>query len=519
MSASKEKKLRKEARAAGTDKKAIAAAEQAKAKLNTRRKRIAGIIAGALLLILLCLPNLPVFYTGTTAVRVGDETFSPAELSYFYATEYYKFANTYGQYAAYLGLDTSAGIQGLAAQQFSEDESWRDYFMDIAVNNLVELKVFGDYAEENGIVLEEAEIAALDSSIEETRAAAKAYGFANLKAFFEYNYGKGVSEKVVRAAGIATALNVAAREHLAENFSFTQEELDEYYDSLNGNYDRFSYSYYLVSAEKVESTGEDGQSVSAPTEKTMAAAKIQADEILAAYSELEGDDYNALLTEAASSIIEGASVTENSDTLGSSLPADYADFLKYSGRKAGDIAVLENTGGTGYYVVVFEGRSVNNYNVINVRHILIMAEADGNGEYSEEALAAAKVRAEELYAQWQAGEATEESFAALANEYSEDGGSNTRGGLYENVAKGQMVEEFDAFCFDPARKSGDSGIVYGSSGSYAGYHIMYFVGEGDLYRNILALNDLRGNAVSEWLAEKTAGLKPEISFFARFAGK
>ena len=38
-----------------------------------------------------------------------------------------------------------------------------------------------------------------------------------------------------------------------------------------------------------------------------------------------------------------------------------------------------------------------------------------------------------------------------------------------------MVPEFDAWCFDPARKPGDSGIVK----SQFGYHIMYFVGQKD----------------------------------------
>ena len=120
------------------------------------------------------------------------------------------------------------------------------------------------------------------------------------------------------------------------------------------------------------------------------------------------------------------------------------------------------------------------YPTIAVRHILTMGEPDENGTYTDEAKEAAKAKAEEIYHEWLSGEATEESFAALAEQYSEDGGSNTRGGLYDDVEKGQMVPEFDAFCFDESRQPGDTGIVYGESGSYAGYHVMYFVGEGNL---------------------------------------
>ncbi len=120
------------------------------------------------------------------------------------------------------------------------------------------------------------------------------------------------------------------------------------------------------------------------------------------------------------------------------------------------------------------------YPTIAVRHILVKAEADDEGKYTDEAKEAARARAEEILAEWQGGEATEESFAALAEQYSEDGGSNTNGGLYDSVSQGQMVKEFDEFCFDAGRAPGDTGIVYGESGSYAGYHVMYFVGEGSL---------------------------------------
>ena len=82
-------------------------------------------------------------------------------------------------------------------------------------------------------------------------------------------------------------------------------------------------------------------------------------------------------------------------------------------------------------------------------------------------------KAEEILASW---DGTEDGFAALANEYSKDGGSNTNGGLYEDVLPGQMVTAFNDWCFDETRASGDTGIVQ----SDYGYHIMYYVGQGDL---------------------------------------
>ncbi len=141
------------------------------------------------------------------------------------------------------------------------------------------------------------------------------------------------------------------------------------------------------------------------------------------------------------------------------------------------------------------------YPTVAVRHILVQAEANEAGEYTDEAKEAAKDRAEEIFAEWQSGEATEESFAALAEQYSEDGGSSANGGLYDSVSQGQMVEEFDSFCFDESRKPGDTGIVYGESGNYAGYHVMYFVGEGNLENGRTTLLNEKMDELLSSLAE------------------
>ena len=113
---------------------------------------------------------------------------------------------------------------------------------------------------------------------------------------------------------------------------------------------------------------------------------------------------------------------------------------------------------------------------VDVRHILVFPEgADSSTirteEFSEEAWAAGEQKAQEILELYLAGDMTEDSFAALANEHSGDGGSNTNGGLYTDVMQGDMVEAFDAWCFDAARQTGDVEIVK----TEFGYHVMYFV--------------------------------------------
>lgn len=124
-----------------------------------------------------------------------------------------------------------------------------------------------------------------------------------------------------------------------------------------------------------------------------------------------------------------------------------------------------------------EGGLTREDKYVNIRHILVFPEgADSSTIYtdtfSDEAWAVGEANANAILEQWLAGEATEDTFAELANEHSQDPGSNTAGGLYTEVAQGDMVEAFDSWCFDEARQVGDYGIVK----TELGYHIMYFSG-------------------------------------------
>ena len=119
---------------------------------------------------------------------------------------------------------------------------------------------------------------------------------------------------------------------------------------------------------------------------------------------------------------------------------------------------------------------------VDVRHILIMVEGgttdeEGNTTYSDEEWETCRAEAQAILDEWLAGEATEDTFAALANEKSEDSGSNTVGGLYENVYVDQMVPEFNDWCFDEARAYGDYALVR----TDYGYHVMFFSAQRDIW--------------------------------------
>ncbi len=114
-------------------------------------------------------------------------------------------------------------------------------------------------------------------------------------------------------------------------------------------------------------------------------------------------------------------------------------------------------------------------NNVNIRHILIQPEGEkgADGTYSEDAWAAAEAEANRIYALWQENQ-TEDNFSELAKTYSKDSNASD-GGIYEGLIPGKTVTEFNDWCFDAARKAGDTGIVR----TTYGYHIMYFCGTDD----------------------------------------
>ena len=136
---------------------------------------------------------------------------------------------------------------------------------------------------------------------------------------------------------------------------------------------------------------------------------------------------------------------------------------------------------------------------VGVRHILICPEKtkDENGKetVTEEAWETCRKEAQALLDSFLAGkDVTEEVFAELAKAHTEDTGSKNNGGLYDQFFRNEMVQEFEDWSFDAARKYGDTGLVK----SIHGYHIMYFI-EGEAQWHYYADGQLRSEACYELL--------------------
>ncbi len=489
MSASKDKINRKQLREAGQDKHLLA---QQQAEAERRKSRTKYILIGVAVVLLFAFiftynSSLPSRYL--TGATIDGREYSVAELNYYYASSYQTFYSTYGQYIQYgLFFDTS---KSLADQDYSEDQTWREYFLEQALANMKQVQALCDAGEAAGFELPEEYQTQYDEAISSLETSWQTNGYSSLAQFLNMVYGKGVDEDLVKQEMYRGIYASAYAEYVYDSYEYTPEELSAYYTENADKFDFITYATYTVIPEE----DDDGSSKTAM--ETMVA-------------ELDGTDEDSFAAYVSENY-DGDEIS-TSTTQGESLSESYSEWLLDSARKAGDCTLIETDSDT-LYAVMFLGRENNQYATRSFRHILIKAaDEDGDDVTSAEEIQAAVERAEEIYEEWKAGDATEDSFAELANEYSDDTGSNTTGGLYEDVYKNQMVPPVNDWLF-AAAEPGETGVVeYNEGGSYSGGHVLYYVGESDeTYADELADTDMRSTAANEWVEELTGAMTATLS--------
>lgn len=195
----------------------------------------------------------------------------------------------------------------------------------------------------------------------------------------------------------------------------------------------------------------------------------------------EAEDAKAEDAEAAENTAEAEEETKYCTTskhatyssLSSAMNDKVADWAYAKDTKDGDVKYFEN--GNDAYIVVLQKKAYTSHSV-DVRQCLVKYDAADENNVTDEEKAAAKKKAEDLLKEWKDGEATEESFSKMATDNTGDTASAESGGLYAGVrVTDNYVEPFLDWCFDPARKEGEAGIIE----TEYGYHIMYFVKSND----------------------------------------
>ena len=128
MSASQDKKKRTQQRAEGTERRQVAAQKESAEKKKERVRWTIGGILIALLIAGILLGNSSLFYR-QSALKVGDETFSAAQVNYYANTAYQNWYSQYGSMMEYMGLNTQQPIKSQPYSMGDEYETWGDYFI------------------------------------------------------------------------------------------------------------------------------------------------------------------------------------------------------------------------------------------------------------------------------------------------------------------------------------------------------------------------------------------------------
>ena len=519
MSASHKKSLRKEQQTAQLTERQLHEQKEAR-KLKIYTAVFTGVLALILVLavffgITKFISNNGIMEKNTIAATVGSHELTNAELNYYFVDQVNEFYNNYGSYATMFGLDLTKPLD----EQVTNAETgatWADDFISAALSAAQHNYALADAAEAAGYALSEDEIKAIDTELSTMALYATLYGYGDTDAYLRAMYGKGATEESFREYLLLQALANSYYSNYATSLTYDDAAIKAEDDANPLAYNAYSYNaYYMLVSKFYEGGTKDENGTTTYSEDEKAAGVKKAEETAKALAE---GGYATV--EELDEAIAALPINEGSTTAASTAYNDTAydsvnDFIREwvtdSSRKAGDLTYLPNTSTTtvdgaettvvnGYYVVMFHGVEDNTYPLVNVRHTLIQPEGGtpnpntGMTDYSEAEMAEAKLEAETLLNEFKAGKATSMDFADMANEHSADG-DGTTGGLYEDVIPGQMVANFDAWCFEDGRKAGDTGLVE----SEFGWHIMFYESNSETtYREYLIDNALRGADVDAW---------------------
>ncbi len=466
--ASRNKRENLEVRRAEAEKKKKEAALK---KRKTLRNKIIGTICAVLAVVLIGsvvvynkLVTGGFFLRNTPAVTSETYVMDNTLVSYHFYNQYQNFLSMYGASAASLGLDTSKSLKYQQCPLYSDGTTWYKVFMDNAITEMTNTLVFCEEANARGITLDETDYAYIDNYIDQIEAQAKTNGVT--KNFYITNlYGAGVKEKDVRRAMEMSLLYSKCYNEIMSEYTYTEDDYKAYVEEKPNALLHATYAAMSLSTSDGMEEGDVTVDLLKEFETKFLAVKnkeefdaVSYDYLMNyAYKNYEDVTEESVREEVAGHLIEDGVYTESD-----------GGFMKWAaedGRKENEIfTTWSNDGNTLSVCILLKPAALLTYDTVNIRHILLTADTYGSEE-------AAKAKAEEILAQWQGGEATADSFGALAAQYSEDSAED---GLYENVMRGEMMDAFDAWMYEDGRAAGDTGIVK----TDYGYHIMYLDGYG-----------------------------------------
>lgn len=398
--------------------------EQKRKKINTI---IGAVVLVALVALVVSFPVRAYLATHETYVTINGEDITKVEFDYNYNTVVSDFVSRNGTYLGFFGLDVS---QDFSTQMYTDKLSWKDYFEEMTVDNMKRTKGLKAEADAAGYEFDTTEeIAEFRSAMKDAAKEAK----VSTKSYIKQLYGTYATMDAIADYVAETARVNAYYQHISEGMAATDEEIENYYQEHKSDYD--SVDYYVESFP-AELTSE------APTDEEIEAAMNAACDL--------ADAAVDTLTQTGE---------EMTNVKNASMETVLSDWLFAEDRKAGDTNVIEDADNNMYYAVRFTRRYLDETPTADVR-VIMSQDIDGQAVLDE----------------WTAGEATEDSFAELCNQYSADGGAVAEGGLLEDVTRDSVSSDVAEWIFADGRNAGDTTVITTEEG-YT--YVIYFVSQGD----------------------------------------
>ena len=480
MSASREKKSRQENLAGGyVDPRTKREKDEQAKDRRSNALYIAIAVIFVIVGIVVTVANSKVIERSADAVTIGNATYTAADVSYFYNTIYNSFVSKNSYYLSVYGLDTSKSLKEQDCP-VTDGGTWYDYFRDQALSSMTSYSLLAQKAEAEGFDGSEAVEQSVQDTFADLDAAAASAGYTRAQ-YIKAVCGPLVNEKVFERNVRLEALAQAYSADYVNSLEYSDDEIQAAYDADPKSFQSADIEYILFSSGAGDDATDEEKA------ELLEQAKQKAETALSRYA--QGEAFDAIGEDMEGTYDHAANVTNGT--------SDMLTWAFDDARQEGDTTVAAY-GEKGYYAVLFHSRSRNDYHAVSVRHILVDSEEKAN----------------DILKQYNDGEKTEDAFAALAVANSTDSNASS-GGLYTNVYKGQMVSEFENWCFDSARQAGDVGIVQTSYG----YHVMYFVGQSENpYWYDQAESSLKSDAYNEWYSAITDGVEAEQLSGMKYVG-
>lgn len=404
--------------------------------------------------------NSGAYLRGKVAASSATQEVSGTMMTYFYNDVYNTFVDHYGSYVSYYGLNPAISAK---AQFISDDQTWFEYFMSGARGNIESLLALGEAAKASGFTLSEAELAAVNARVDGMDVGL---------------YGRGVNRGDILDAKLLEALAYRYRFAKERELYPTDSEIAGRYAQNTNRYRRVNCLVYVIDYSSGAFSAEEAEQAAA----RLAAAK-DSEAFTAVMRELILKQYPAMTDKELDEELElyrlnGALYTEGDE---------FSEWA-FNGARVGDTHIVKDDGRSRQTVYMLTSEPERDESrTVTVRHILVKPDPD---------TASALAKANAILARFNAGDRSEESFALLALECSDDTGTYYNGGLRENITGGRLQKAFDDWCFSP-RNAGDTGIVETDSG----IHIVYFVGSGPESWAADAASDIVSDRFAELNAE------------------